>query len=76
MLFCRLRRLSWWCLGLALAAHLALIAGLTAATGGEEIGVAPPAKVKFFTWRDPLLAKPLELRKVPQPRWQLVRRQV
>jgi len=42
--------------GPALAAHLALIAGLTAATGGEETGVAPPAKVKFFTRRDPLLA--------------------
>jgi hypothetical protein len=75
-LFRRLRRLYWWSLGIAIAIHLALIVGVTTATRTSEGQVAEPAKVKFFTRRDPLLAKPLELRKVPQPKRQLVRREV
>ncbi len=75
-LFRRLRRLYWWSLGFALAIHLALIATLTTATRSANDQLAEPAKVKFFTRRDPLLAKPLELRKVPQPKRQLVRREV
>ncbi|MBM3278093.1 MAG: hypothetical protein FJY95_08420 [Candidatus Handelsmanbacteria bacterium] len=75
-LFRRLRRLYWWSLGIALAAHLVLIATLTTATRSAHDQVAEPAKVKFFTRRDPLLTKPLELRKVPQPKRQQVRRQV
>ncbi|MSR84267.1 MAG: hypothetical protein EXS58_15315, partial [Candidatus Latescibacteria bacterium] len=65
-MFRRLRRWYWWSLGIAI--HLLLIVGLTTATRTEEGQAAEPAKVKFFTRRDPLLAKPLELRKVPQPK--------
>ncbi len=75
-LFRRLRRLYWWSLGIAIAIHLGLIVGVTTATRTEEGQAAEPAKVKFFTRRDPMLAKPLELRKVPQPKRQLVRREV
>jgi hypothetical protein len=76
-LFRRLRRLYWWSLGIALLVHLALIAAVTTATRPtEEDKLIEPAKVKFFTRRDPLLTKPLELRKVPQPKRQLVRREV
>jgi hypothetical protein len=75
-LFRRLRRLYWWSLGLGLAVHLVLIATLTTATRTEEGAVAEPAKVKFFTRRNPMLAKPLELRKVPQPTRKQVRREV
>ncbi|MSR82841.1 MAG: DUF4159 domain-containing protein [Candidatus Latescibacteria bacterium] len=76
VLFRRLRRLYWWSLGIAIAIHLGLIVGVTITTRTEEGQAAEPAKVKFFTRRDPLLAKPLELRKVPQPKRQLVRREV
>ena len=75
-LFRRLRRLYWWSLGIAVVVHIALIIGVTTATRTEEGQVAEPAKVKFFTRRDPMLTKPLELRKVPQPKRQLVRREV
>ena len=75
-IFRRLRRLYWWSLGIALVVHLGLIFGLTTATRSADSKVAEPAKVKFFTRRDPLLTKPLELRKVPQPKRQLVRREV
>jgi hypothetical protein len=75
-LFQKLRRLYWWSLGIAIAVHLALIAGVTTATQPKPGAVPEPAKVKFFTRRDPMLAKPLELRKVPQPKRQLVRREV
>ncbi|MCC7264423.1 MAG: hypothetical protein IT369_18075, partial [Candidatus Latescibacteria bacterium] len=72
--FRRLRRLYWWSLGIAVVVHIILIVGLTTATQVKEGEVAEPAKVKFFTRRDPMLTKPLELRKVPQPKRQLVRR--
>jgi hypothetical protein len=76
-LFRRLRRLYWWSLGIAVLVHLALIAAVTTATRPTaEDKLVEPAKVKFFTRRDPLLTKPLELRKVPQPKRQLVRREV
>ncbi len=75
-MFRRLHRLYWWSLGIAIAVHLLLIVGVTTATRTEEGQAAEPAKVKFFTRRDPLLAKPLELRKVPQPKRQMVRREV
>ncbi len=75
-MFRRLRRWYWWSLGIAIAIHLGLIVGVTTATRTEEGQAAEPAKVKFFTRRDPLLAKPLELRKVPQPKRQMVRREV
>ncbi len=74
--FRRLRRLYWWSLGIAVVVHIFLVIGLTTATRVEEGAVAEPAKVKFFTRRDPMLTKPLELRKVPQPKRQLVRREV
>jgi len=51
-LFRRLRRLYWWSLGLAFAAHLVLIATLTTVTRSAHDQVAEPAKVKFFTRRD------------------------
>ena len=73
--FRRLRGVYWWALGLALGLHLLLlIALITGSPQGESI--PEPAKVKFFTRRDPTLTKPLELRKVPQPQRQLVRRQL
>ncbi len=74
--FRRLRRLYWWSLGIAVVVHIFLVIGLTTATRVEEGAVAEPAKVKFVTRRDPMLTKPLELRKVPQPKRQLVRREV
>ncbi|MBM3280832.1 MAG: hypothetical protein FJY95_22550 [Candidatus Handelsmanbacteria bacterium] len=76
LLFRRLRRLYWWSLGIAVVVHIALIFAVTTATKVEEGAVPEPAKVKFFTRRDPMLAKPLELRKVPQPKRQLVRQEV
>jgi len=76
LLFRRLRRLYWWSLGIAVVVHIALILAVTSATKVEEGAVAEPAKVKFFTRRDPMLTKPLELRKVPQPKRQMVRREV
>ena len=75
-LFRRLRRLYWWSLGIAVVVHIALILAVTTATMVEEGAVAEPAKVKFFTRRDPVLTTPLELRKVPQPKRQMVRREV
>ncbi|MSR83801.1 MAG: DUF4159 domain-containing protein [Candidatus Latescibacteria bacterium] len=75
-MFRRLRRWYWWSLGIAIAIHLGLIVGVTTVTRTEEGQAAEPAKVKFFTRRDPLLAKPLELRKVPQPKRQMVRREM
>ena len=73
--FRRLRGVYWWALCLALGLHLILlIALITGSSQGESI--PEPAKVKFFTRRDPTLTKPLELRKVPQPQRQLVRRQL
>jgi hypothetical protein len=75
-LFRPLRHLYWWSLGLAVLAHAALIAGAATATRSAKDRAAEPAKVRFFTRRDPLLARPLELRKVPQPKRQLVRRKV
>ncbi|MBM3278078.1 MAG: hypothetical protein FJY95_08345 [Candidatus Handelsmanbacteria bacterium] len=70
LLFSRMRRLYWWSL------RIALIFAVTTATKVEEGAGAEPAKVKFFTRRDPVLTKPLELRKVPQPKRQMVRREV
>ncbi len=43
-LFRRLRRLYWWSLGIALAAHLVLIAALATATRSAEDKIAEPAK--------------------------------
>lgn len=74
--FRRLRTLYWWSLGLATVWHLLLSLGLIFATKPHGALVPEPAKVKFFARRDPLLAKPLELRKVPQPKRQLVRPEV
>jgi hypothetical protein len=74
--FRRLRRVFWWSLASALLLHLVAVFFLATVfrPRGEEI--PEPAKVKFFTRRDPTLAKPMEIRKVPQPKRQLVRRQV
>jgi len=74
--FRRLRTLYWWSLGLATVCHLLLSLGLIFATKPHGGPVPEPAKVKFFARRDPLLTKPLELRKIPQPKRQLVRREV
>ncbi|MCC7261585.1 MAG: hypothetical protein IT369_03590, partial [Candidatus Latescibacteria bacterium] len=71
----RLRRVYWWSLGLALGLHLILLLPLVIGSSPRDESIPEPAKVKFFTRRDPTLTKPLELRKVPQPRRQLVRRQ-
>ena len=76
VVFYRLRRVFWWSLGLALLLHLSLILALVTVFGPKGAKIPEPAKVKFFTRRDPTLAKPLELRKVPQPKRQLVRRQI
>ncbi|MCC7261037.1 MAG: DUF4159 domain-containing protein [Candidatus Latescibacteria bacterium] len=73
--FRRLRRLYWWSLGLALFTHLVLVGSLATVFSPERSDVPEPARVKFFARRDPTLTKPLELRKIPQPRRQLVRRQ-
>jgi hypothetical protein len=74
--FRRLRRLYWWTLGIALALHLALLLALfnLFSPGGGK--VPEPAKVKFFTRRDPTLAKPMQIQKVPQPKRQMIRRQL
>ncbi len=72
----RLRRVYWWSLGLALGLHLILLLTLVIGSSPRGESIPEPAKVKFFTRRDPTLTKPLELRKVPQPRRQLVRRQL
>jgi len=72
----RLRRVYWWSLAIAAGLHLALAIWLLAGFDQERVSIPEPAKVKFFTRRDPTLAKPMEIRKVPQPRRQLVRRQL
>ncbi len=73
--FLRLRRLYWWSLGLALVLHLIVVLILATVFSPNRETIPEPAKVKFFSRRDPLLAKPLELRKVPQPKRQLVKRE-
>lgn len=73
--FRRLRRVYWWSLALAVAVHLALLL-LVAVSGSRGASVPEPAKVKFFTRRDPTLSKPIKIQKVPQPKRQMVRRQI
>lgn len=74
--FRRLRRVFWWSLGLAMAIHLTLVLALVTVFSPQGVRIPEPAKVKFFSRRDPTLAKPMEMRKVPQPKRQLVRRQL
>ena len=73
--FHQLRRVYWYSLCLALAVHLIFVLILITVSTPKGTSVPEPAKVKFFTRRDPTLSKPLELRKVPQPKRQLVQRQ-
>jgi hypothetical protein len=73
--FPRLRRLYWWSLGLAAVVHLILLLVLVVLSQPRGEKIPEPAKVKFFTRRDPMLSKPLEMRKVPQPPRQQIRRQ-
>ncbi|MCC7263147.1 MAG: DUF4159 domain-containing protein [Candidatus Latescibacteria bacterium] len=71
--FRRLRRLYWWSLALATAGHLILLLLLVTVFSPHGARVPEPAKVKFFTRRDPTLTKPMKIHKVPQPKRQLVR---
>ena len=74
--FRRLRRVYWWSLATAVAAHLVLVLSLLTALEPQGGSVPEPAKVRFFARRDPTLARPMQIRKVPQPKRQLVRRQI
>ena len=69
----RARKALWVALGLALAAHLAVVCGNPFQQTLEK---TPRPLTTRFIKREPRLTKPLELRKIPQPKRQLLRRQV
>ena len=66
-------RALWAALGVALAAHLIAV-GINPFRQTPE--KAPRPLTTRFVKREPRLTKPLELRKIPQPKRQLLRRQV
>jgi hypothetical protein len=68
-----LRKAFWLCLGLAVLLHLAIV-GINPFEETQQR--APRPLTAKFVKRDPRLTKPLELRKIPQPRRQMIRRQV
>jgi len=68
-----LRRAFWSALGLAAAVHLVVV-GVNPFQ--QALDKAPRPLTTRFIKRQPRLTKPLELRKVPKPRRQLLQRQV
>ena len=68
-----LRRAFWTALGVAAAAHLAVV-GVNPFQ--QALDKTPRPLTTRFIKRQPRLTKPLELRKMPQPRRQLLQRQV
>lgn len=69
----RLRRTFWLSVGVAALLHLAIV-GINPFEEAQQ--KAPrPISTKFVK-REPRLTKPLELRKVPKPKRQMVRREV
>ena len=69
----RARRALWVALGLALAAHLVVV-GVNPFQ--QTLEKTPRPLTTRFVKREPRLTKPLELRKIPQPKRQLLRRRV
>ena len=69
----RLRRAFWAALGLAIAIHLG-VAGVDPFR--QALDKTPRPLTTRFLKRQPRLTKPLELRKIPRPRRQLLQRQV
>ena len=67
------RKALWAALGVALAAHLAVV-GVNPFQ--QTLEKTPRPLTTRFVKREPRLTKPLELRKIPQPRRQLLHRQV
>ena len=63
----------WAAMGLALAAHLAVV---VVNPFHQDLERTPRPLTTRFIKREPRLTKPLELRKIPQPKRQLLRRQV
>ena len=68
-----LRRAFWSALGLAAVVHLAVV-GVNPFQ--QALDKTPRPLTTRFVKRQPRLTKPLELRKVPKPRRQLLQRQV
>ena len=68
-----LRRSFWTCVGLAAAIH---VAAVSIDPFEDSQAKAPRPMSTKFVKREPRLTKPLELRKVPKPRRQMIRRQV
>jgi len=68
-----LRRAFWSALGLAAAVHL-LVVGVNPFQ--QALDKTPRPLTTRFIKRQPRLTKPLELRKIPKPRRQLLQRQV
>ena len=68
-----LRRAFWICVGLAAFLHLVLV---LLDPFEETQQKAPRPITTKFVKREPRLTKPLELRKLPKPRRQMIRRQV
>jgi hypothetical protein len=69
----RLRQTLWLSLGLAVLVHLMLVGVNPFARQAQR--AARPLAAKFIK-RQPRLTKPLELRKIPKRKRQMVRRQV
>ena len=69
----RLRGMLWASFGLGALLHLALVA---IDPFRHQAAKAPRPLTTKFIKREPRLTKPLELRKIPQPRRQMVRRKV
>ncbi len=69
----RLRGTFWASFGLGALLHLALVA---VDPFRDQAAKAPRPLTTRFIKREPRLTKPLELRKIPQPRRQMVRRKV
>ena len=67
------RKALWVALGVALAAHL-IVVGVNPFE--QTLEKTPRPLTTRFVKREPRLTKPLELRKIPQPKRQLLRRQV
>ena len=69
----RTRRALWVALWVAVAAHLVVV-GVNPFQ--QTLEKTPRPLTTRFVKREPRLTKPLELRKIPQPRRQMLRRQV
>jgi hypothetical protein len=69
----RLRRTFWISVGVAVALHVAVMSINPFET--TQAKAPRPLSTKFVK-REPRLTKPLELRKVPKPKRQMIRRQV